>query len=140
MVEFLRYVNSYGPWYGRCIILYDSNDMNHILQFGSLMIINSHFKLVVNLCQFLLSLDFCFQFTLILKKLCFYTVVINTDESASGKYTYSSDFFVGKVVIMFLESIANFATLAINHMSKVYLSNPDLYLGTSLLKKVLPWS
>ena len=51
--------------------------------------------------------------------------------------TYSSDFFVGKVVIMFLESIANFATLAINHMSKVYLSNPDLYLGTTLLKKSL---
>ena len=39
--------------------------------------------------------------------------------------TYSSNFFVGKVVIMFLESIANFATIAINHMSKVYLSDPD---------------
>ena len=40
--------------------------MIHI-RFGSLVIIDSHFELVVNLCQFLLSLDFCFLFSLVLK-------------------------------------------------------------------------
>ena len=59
--------------------------MNHI-QFGSLVIIDNHFKFVVNLCQFLLSLDFCFQFTLILNKPCYYAVIIITDESANLQF------------------------------------------------------